>query len=43
MLQQTRDRARCLGLDVVELAERGDVDRFGDLIAMWRRRMEGPE
>jgi len=41
ILQQTRDRARRLGLEVVELAERRDVDRFEDLIAMWRQRATG--
>jgi glycosyltransferase A (GT-A) superfamily protein (DUF2064 family) len=35
----TVGRARTLGLDLVILPERPDVDTFDDLVAMWRRRL----
>ncbi|MCA8955102.1 MAG: glycosyltransferase [Planctomycetes bacterium] len=36
----TRERARRLGLEVVELVPRPDVDTYADLLAMWARRVD---
>jgi glycosyltransferase A (GT-A) superfamily protein (DUF2064 family) len=36
----TAQRARGLGLEVVALPEEPDVDRYEDLLALWRARLE---